>query len=127
MSRNPPGAQSTRSAGEKSSQAGHQVGGQFPDEGPQYRTEVWYANADQKRVAEAYLAQLKAAHAFSRPIVTRVDPLPGFFPAEGYHQDYLALHPTQPYIATYDIPKVKALKALFPAAYRERPVLVAAR
>src|SRR5207253_819337 len=81
-----------------------QVGGQFPDEGPQYRTEVWYANADQKRVAEAYLAQLKAAHAFSRPIVTRVDPLPGFFPAEGYHQDYLTLHPTQPYIATYDIP-----------------------
>jgi peptide-methionine (S)-S-oxide reductase len=103
-----------------------QVGGQFPDRGPQYRTEVFYADADQKRVAEAYIAQLTRAHAFARPIATRVDPLSGFYPAEAYHQDFLTLHPTQGYIATYDIPKVQALKALFPAYYRATPVLVGA-
>ncbi|HZZ34720.1 MAG TPA: peptide-methionine (S)-S-oxide reductase MsrA [Caulobacteraceae bacterium] len=102
-----------------------QVGGQFPDRGPQYRTEIFYADADQKRVAQAYIAQLTKARAFPRPIATRVDPLTGFYPAEAYHQDYLTLHPTQGYIATYDIPKVQALKALFPTHYRTNPVLVA--
>jgi len=100
-----------------------QVGGQFPDQGPQYRGEVWFANAAQKEVAQRYIAQLTAAHAFKRPITTRVDPLGGFYEAEGYHQDYLAHHPYEPYIATYDLPKVDALKKLFPARWRPDPVL----
>lgn len=101
-----------------------QVGGQFPDRGPQYRTEVFYTNAEQQRVATAYIAQLGKARAFERPIVTRVDPLTAFYPAEAYHQDFLTLNPNQGYIATYDIPKVQALRQLFPASYRARPVLV---
>jgi peptide-methionine (S)-S-oxide reductase len=103
-----------------------QVGGQFPDEGPQYRGEIWYANPAQKAVAERYLAQLTAAKAFRRPITTRVDPLSGFFPAEAYHQDYLVHHPDAPYIATYDMPKVDALKRLYPDAWRPAPVLALA-
>ena len=103
-----------------------QVGGQFPDEGPQYRSEIWYASQAQKSVAERYIAQLDAAHAFRRPISTRVDPLSGFFPAEGYHQDYLVHHPDSPYIATYDLPKVAALKRIFPLSYVAAPVLTVA-
>jgi len=99
-----------------------QVNRQFPDQGPSYRSEIWYLNAGQKIEAERYIAQLNAAKAFSRPIATRVDPSPGFFRAEGYHQDYLVHHPDQPYIATYDLPKVAALKALFPTEYRAAPV-----
>jgi len=99
-----------------------QVNRQFPDQGPSYRSEIWYLNAGQKAQAERYIAQLNAAKAFSRPIATRVDPSPGFFRAEGYHQDYLVHHPDQPYIATYDLPKVAALKALFPTEYRATPV-----
>ncbi len=101
-----------------------QVGGQFPDQGSQYRTEIFYANADQQMVAQRYIAQLNAAKVFARPIATRVDPLSGFFRAEAYHQDYLVLHPEQPYIAAYDLPKVSALKADFPAQYRASPVTV---
>jgi len=100
-----------------------QVGGQFPDEGSQYRTEVFYMNDGQKAVATRYIAQLGAAHVFARPIATRVDRYTGFFPAETYHQDYLVRHPDQPYIAAYDLPKVAALKALLPAVYRPDPVL----
>ena len=100
-----------------------QVGGQFPDRGPQYRTEIFYMDAMQKEVAERYIAQLTAAHAYSRPIVTRVDPYAGFFPAEAYHQNYLYLHPDQPYIAEFDLPKVQALATYFPANYRSAPVL----
>ncbi len=100
-----------------------QVGGQFPDVGSQYRGEIFYATPAQKEVAERYIAQLTAAHVFRRPITTRVDPLKGFFPAEGYHQNYLYLHPDQPYIATYDIPKVAALKALFPGEWQPKAVL----
>ena len=99
-----------------------QVGGQFPDSGSQYRSEVFYTTPEQKRVAEAYIAELNAAKAYARPIVTRVDPERGFYPAEAYHQDYLVLHPDQPYIAAYDLPKVEALKALFPSDYRATPV-----
>jgi peptide-methionine (S)-S-oxide reductase len=102
-----------------------QVNQQFPDEGPQYRSEIFYLTPEQERVARAYIAQLNAAHAFARPIATRVDPSTGFFRAEGYHQNYLTLHPDQPYIATYDLPKIAALKATFPALYRSNPVLVA--
>ncbi|HEX3918932.1 MAG TPA: peptide-methionine (S)-S-oxide reductase MsrA [Caulobacteraceae bacterium] len=100
-----------------------QTGGQYPDVGSQYRTEVWYVNDAQRNVATRYVAQLNAAHVFRHPIATRVDPYKGFFPAEAYHQNYLELHPEQPYIAAYDIPKVQALKALFPADWRGAPVL----
>jgi peptide-methionine (S)-S-oxide reductase len=99
-----------------------QVNQQFPDQGTQYRSEIFYADPAQKRVAQAYIAQLDAAHVFRRPIATRVDPDAGFFRAEAYHQDYLVRHPDAPYIATYDLPKVAALKALFPALYLVRPV-----
>ena len=103
-----------------------QVGGQYPDEGTQYRSEIWYTSAAQKTVAERYIAQLDGAHAFASRITTRVDPLPGFFAAEGYHQDYLAHHPDNPYIATYDLPKVAALKRVFPLSYVSSPVLTLA-
>ncbi len=101
-----------------------QLNHQFPDEGPQYRGEIFYTSEPQKTVATAYIGQLNAAKLFKVPIVTRVDSLPGFFRAEGYHQDYLTLHPQQPYIATYDMPKVAALKALFPTRYRAVAVRV---
>lgn len=97
---------------------------QGPDSGTQYRSEFWYANEQQKNIATAYIAQLNQAHAFPHPIVTRVDPLKAFYAAEDYHQDYLTLHPSQPYIAYNDIPKVNALKHIFPAVYLEQPTLV---
>jgi peptide-methionine (S)-S-oxide reductase len=103
-----------------------QVGGQFPDVGSQYRTEIFYTTPGQRDEAQRYIAQLSAAHVFRRPIATRVDPLKGFFPAEAYHQDYLVHHPEQPYIATYDLPKVAALKALFPGDWRPAPLLALA-
>jgi len=101
-----------------------QVNMQYPDEGPQYRGEIFYATPEQKRVAEAYIQQLNDAHVFMKPIATRVDPLKGFFKAEDYHQDYLVRHPEQPYIATYDIPKVAALREVFPDRYIAKPTLV---
>jgi len=75
-------------------------------------------------VAKAYIAQLDAAHAFSRPIVTRIDPAGAFYAAEGYHQDYLDLHPDAPYIAINDMPKVQALQTLFPSNWQPTPVKV---
>ena len=90
---------------------------QGPDEGTQYRSAIFYANSEQKRVAEAYIAQLGAAHAFARPIVTEVTPLKGFYAAEAYHQHYLALHPNEPYIVINDLPKIANLKRQFPALY----------
>jgi len=96
---------------------------QGPDQGTQYRSEVWVVDADQQRVAEAYIAQLGQSHVFSAPIVTRVDKLAGFYPAEAYHQDYLERHPDQPYIRYNDIPKVENLKRLFPEVYTSTPVL----
>ncbi|HEX3408599.1 MAG TPA: peptide-methionine (S)-S-oxide reductase MsrA [Caulobacteraceae bacterium] len=103
-----------------------QIGGQFPDQGTQYRGEIWYQNPVQKQVAERYIAQLTAAKAFHHPITTRVDAYSGFYPAEAYHQDYLVHHPGAPYIATYDMPKVDALKKYFPTAWRPAPVLALA-
>ena len=100
------------------------TGGQGPDSGSQYRSEIWTANADQARVAKAYIAQLDQAHAFGAPIATRVDPLGGFYSAEGYHQDYLALNPDAPYIAVNDMPKVMALQKLFPAEWQAEPKTV---
>ncbi|MDB5483180.1 MAG: Peptide methionine sulfoxide reductase MsrA, partial [Caulobacteraceae bacterium] len=99
-----------------------QLNQQFPDEGPQYRGDIFYLDGAQQAVAERYIAQLQAAHVYRRPIVTRLDPYKGFFPAESYHQDYLLRHPDAAYIATYDLPKVAALKSLFPADYRANPL-----
>jgi peptide-methionine (S)-S-oxide reductase len=104
-----------------------QLNRQGPDTGTQYRSEIFYADAEQKRIAQAYIAQLDQAHVFSRPIVTRVDSLKGFYPAEEYHQDFLARHPSHLYIVVNDLPKIENLKRLFPEWYRERPVLTIAR
>lgn len=98
--------------------------GQGPDQGSQYRSEIWTTNADQARIAHAYIAQLDQAHAFGASIATRVDPLGGFYPAERYHQDYLALNPDAAYIAVNDMPKVQALQRLFPADWRAEPKTV---
>ncbi len=100
---------------------------QGPDTGTQYRSAIFYADDTQKKIAEAYIAQLDAAHVFARPIVTRIEPLKGFYAAEDYHQDYLVHNPTQPYIAYNDIPKVENFKKLFPEIYSGQPVLVNAR
>jgi peptide-methionine (S)-S-oxide reductase len=99
---------------------------QGPDTGTQYRSAIFPTDAQQARVAEAYIAQLNAAHAYPAALVTRVEPGHTFYPAEAYHQDYLTLHPNQPYIAINDLPKVANLKRLFPQSYRDAPVLVAA-
>lgn len=100
-----------------------EVNRQGPDEGTQYRSEIFAANPSQQQVASAYIAQLGQSHVFARPVATRVDPLTGFYPAETYHQDYLERHPHQPYIAYNDIPKVESLKRLFPEIYLDKPVL----
>jgi peptide-methionine (S)-S-oxide reductase len=97
---------------------------QGPDEGTQYRSAIFYADAAQQRIAEAYIAQLDGAHIFGSPIATRLDPLKGFFPAEAYHQDFLIHNPTYPYIVFNDLPKIADLKRLFPEVYREQPVMV---
>ena len=99
-----------------------QLNRQGPDTGPQYRSNVFYADESQRRIAQAYIAQLGRAKAFARPIVTRVDALGAFYPAEAYHQDFLLKHPTHPYIAMHDLPKIDQLMKAFPSFYRERPV-----
>jgi peptide-methionine (S)-S-oxide reductase len=101
-----------------------EVDRQGPDRGTQYRSELFVSNPEQDRVAHAYVAQLEAAHLFSRPIATRVEPAGPFYPAEAYHQDYLTLHPNNPYIATYDIPKVRNLERLFPESWAAAAVTV---
>jgi peptide-methionine (S)-S-oxide reductase len=100
-----------------------QVNRQFPDEGPQYRSEIFYRTPTQNAIAVRYIAQLAAAKSFPRPIATRVDPDTGFFRAEEHHQDYLVHHPNQPYIAIYDMPKISRLRSEFPAAFRAEPNL----
>jgi peptide-methionine (S)-S-oxide reductase len=96
-----------------------QVGGQGPDEGPSYRSVIFYLNDDQKRIAEAYIAQLTQDHAFRSRITTEVTPLKGFYRAENYHQDYAYYHPDNPYIQVCDRPKVGALKKEFPDLFVE--------
>jgi len=95
-----------------------QLNRQGPDVGSQYRSAIFYANAQQKDLAERYIAQLDAAKTFGKPIVTQVVPLDKFYPAEDYHQNYLALHPDQPYIVYNDLPKLAELKKEFPAWYK---------
>jgi peptide-methionine (S)-S-oxide reductase len=93
---------------------------QGPDEGTQYRSSIFYANDEQKAIAEAYVQQLNAAHVFVRPIVTTVVPLKGFYAAEDYHQDFIAHHPDYPYVVVNDLPKLRALKADFPAMLKKK-------
>jgi peptide-methionine (S)-S-oxide reductase len=100
-----------------------QLNRQDPDEGTQYRSEIFATSDAQQRAADAYIAELDKAHVFPRPIVTKVEPLQAFYPAELYHQDYATLHPGSPYIAAYDLPKIANLKKLYSEFYRERPVL----
>jgi peptide-methionine (S)-S-oxide reductase len=95
-----------------------QLNRQGPDRGTQYRSAIFYTSPDQQRVAESYIKQLTEAKTFSRPIVTQVAKLQGFYPAEAYHQDYLVNHPNQPYIVINDQPKVAALKKQFADIYR---------
>jgi peptide-methionine (S)-S-oxide reductase len=104
-----------------------QLNRQGPDSGTQYRSAIFPADAEQARLAKAYVDQLNQAGTFDAAIVTRIEPDRPFYPAEGYHQDYLTLHPTSPYIAINDLPKVEALQRLFPEIYRAEPVLVSAR
>jgi peptide-methionine (S)-S-oxide reductase len=103
-----------------------QLDRQGPDVGTQYRSEIFTLNDEQKKIAETYIAQLDAAKFYKKPIVTKVGTLQGFFPAETYHQDYLTLHPNQPYIAYYDIPKIRNLKKMFADRYIDKPTLVSA-
>ncbi|MFJ7798621.1 peptide-methionine (S)-S-oxide reductase MsrA [Pseudomonas sp. NPDC096950] len=99
---------------------------QGPDSGTQYRSAVFPENPEQQRVAQAYIAQLDAAHLFNKPIVTKLETYNGFYPAEDYHQDFLTEHPTYPYIVINDMPKVAQLKQLYPDKYQEKAVLVKA-
>ncbi|WP_419731015.1 peptide-methionine (S)-S-oxide reductase MsrA [Lichenicola sp.] len=100
-----------------------EVNEQGPDTGTQYRSEIWTSSPAEAQAATAYIAQLDATHTYGARIATRVDPLQGFYPAETYHQDYLAHNPDAAYIAINDMPKVEALKRLFPQDYRATPVL----
>uniref|UniRef100_Q07JJ9 Peptide methionine sulfoxide reductase MsrA n=1 Tax=Rhodopseudomonas palustris (strain BisA53) TaxID=316055 RepID=Q07JJ9_RHOP5 len=104
-----------------------QLNRQGPDSGTQYRSEIFTVTDEQKRVAEAYIAQLDAAKAYKKPIVTKIGPLQGFYAAEDYHQDYLTLHPNQPYIAFNDRPKIDNLKKIFTQDFRDKPTLVSSQ
>jgi peptide-methionine (S)-S-oxide reductase len=101
-----------------------QLNRQGPDRGTQYRSAIFPQNDEQAKVAKAYIAQLNEARVYKAAIVTKIEPGKEFFPAEGYHQDYLTLHPTQPYIVFNDLPKIKNLERLFPDIYRAKPALV---
>lgn len=92
---------------------------QGPDTGSQYRSAIFFSSEEQKRIAEAYIAQLDGAKLYSRPIVTKVEAFKKFFPAEEYHQDFLRNNPSNPYIVAFDLPKLAALKRDFPEFYRE--------
>jgi peptide-methionine (S)-S-oxide reductase len=97
-----------------------QLNRQGPDVGTQYRSVIFYADAEQQRIAQAYIAQLSNAKVFARPIVTQLTPLNAFYPAEDYHQDYLAKHPENMYIVINDLPKLNHLRQEFPQIYVSR-------
>lgn len=97
---------------------------QGPDSGPSYRSEIFFESPTQQHVAEAYIAQLKEAKVFAGPIVTRVEAEKGFYPAEDYHQDFLIHNPTYPYIVRNDLPKIDALKRVYPQLYRPTPAML---
>jgi len=94
---------------------------QGPDIGSEYRSAIWTTSDEQAREARSFIRRLDGGHVFPKPIVTEVQPLDGFYPAETYHQDYLIHHPDQPYIVVNDVPKVKALRQEFPELWREEP------
>ena len=96
-----------------------QLNRQGPDTGTQYRSAIFYANDAQRDLAKSYIAELNKSGKFSRAIVTRVDPLKAFYPAEKYHQDYIAKNPRSPYVVVNDLPKIRELKRLYPEYYRE--------
>ncbi len=98
---------------------------QGPDSGPSYRSEIFFGSPLQERVARAYVAQLTKEKVFGAPIVTRIEPLKGFYPAEAYHQDFLIHNPTYPYIVRNDLPKIDALKQVYPQLYRPTPAALA--
>lgn len=98
---------------------------QGPDVGPQYRSAIFPANADQAKIARAYIAQLEQAKVFKSAIVTKIEPDREFFPAEAYHQDFLTRNPGHPYIVINDRPKIESLRKLYPERYRVEPALVA--
>jgi peptide-methionine (S)-S-oxide reductase len=104
-----------------------QLNRQGPDSGPSYRSEIFYASPAQEHVARAYIAQLGAQHAFGKPIVTRVEALKGFYPAEAYHQDYLIHNPQAPYIVFNDLPKIANLKRIYPELYSETAATLPAK
>ena len=97
---------------------------QGPDTGTQYRSTIFPANDEQAKVAKAYIDQLNAANTYGKKLATTIEPGKAFYPAEAYHQDYLTLNPRQPYIVYNDLPKIEALKKMFPSVYRTKPVLV---
>jgi peptide-methionine (S)-S-oxide reductase len=97
-----------------------QLNHQYPDQGTQYRSVIFYSNDEQKKIADDYIAQLEQAKIFKSKIVTQVVPLKAFYPAEGYHQNYAALHPDNPYIAHFDLPKVANLQQIYPQLYRNQ-------
>jgi peptide-methionine (S)-S-oxide reductase len=97
---------------------------QGPDHGPQYRSALFPVDDAQRKVAQAYVAQLEAAKVFHAPVATRIEEFKGFYPAEGYHQNFLEQNPDYPYIVINDQPKIADLKRLFPAEYNVKPVLV---
>jgi peptide-methionine (S)-S-oxide reductase len=98
---------------------------QGPDHGTSYRTEIFFTSPEQEKTARAYVAQLDGAHVFAHPIVTKIEPLKGFYQAEGYHQDYLIHNPTAGYIVYNDLPKIAALKSVWPQYYRPDAVVFA--
>jgi len=104
-----------------------QLNRQGPDSGTQYRSAIFYADDTQRHIAESYIAQLDKDKTYRAPIVTQVDTLKGFYPAEAYHQDFYLKNPAYPYIVINDLPKIQALKQLFPDYYRDSPVTVGAR
>src|SRR3954467_7053138 len=97
---------------------------QGPDSGPSYRSEIFFSSPAQERIAKAYVEQLTKGKVFKGPIVTRIEPLKGFYPAEDYHQDFLIHNPNHPYIMRNDLPKIDALKRVYPELYREAPVML---
>lgn len=101
-----------------------QVNRQGPDTGPQYRSAIFPSDVEQARVAEAYIAQLEAAKVYSQPIATRIEQDASFYPAEGYHQDFMALHPRHLYIVANDAPKLRDLQRFFPERVISEPFLV---
>ena len=99
-----------------------QLDQQGPDSGPQYRSNIFYASSAQRKIAQAYIVQLDQAKVFERPIVTRLDPLKAFYPAEEYHQDFLQHNPNHPYIVINDLPKIDNLRKILPTYFREPPI-----